>query len=86
MSKSLELDTLLVYCGWKAIKMFDANLDLIKWFDNSLKYCANIDNATIKEGITNMIWHEFICKRIAALTNLIEKVFLNCFIWLNLKL
>jgi hypothetical protein len=75
LPNSLELDTLLVYCAWKAIKLFDVKLDLIKLFDFTLKYCAHIGNAKIKEGITSMIWHEYICKRVAALTNLIEKVY-----------
>ena len=65
---------MLVNSAWEAVSLFDKNSENNRCFDYALKCCAEIGNAIIKQGITSMIWHNFINKKIAALTNLIEKV------------
>ncbi len=74
LSKSLEPDNLFVNAAWEAISLFNKDPENVNSFEISLKFCAKIENAILKQGITSMIWHKFICKKISALTNLIEKV------------
>ncbi len=74
LSKSLEPDILLVNAAWESIVIFHKELQL-KFFENSLSFCSRIGNALLRQGVLSMIWHNFICKKVAALTNLIEKVF-----------
>lgn len=74
LPKSLESDSLLANAGWEAISLFNKNGEDVKSFEDSLKYCAQIENAVLKQGVTTLIWHSSINKKIAALTNLIEKV------------
>lgn len=74
LPRSLESDSLLVNSAWEAIALYDKNSELSSYFDYSLKCCADIGNAIVKQGITSMIWHSFISKKVAALANLIERV------------
>lgn len=74
LPRALESDSLLVNTAWEAISLYDKNSDKTQYFDSSLKYCADIGNAILKQGITSMIWHNFVSKKVAALANLIERV------------
>jgi hypothetical protein len=78
LAKSFESDTILANSGWQAITMFNSlnkdgqsNLNYLKM---SMKYCGEIGNAIIKQGVLTMIWSDYLSKRISNLTNLIEKV------------
>jgi hypothetical protein len=77
LPKSLETDILLINAAWEAISLFNKDPEDVKNFEASLKFCAKIENAILKQGITSMIWHTSINKKVAALTNLIEKVVLK---------
>jgi hypothetical protein len=66
---------LLLNCAWESILLYvrDPEAD-IKYLDLSLKYCGEIGNAILKQGILSMIWHSHLSKRVSLLTDLIDKV------------
>ena len=74
MPKSLESDILLANAAWEAISLFNKDAEDVKSFESSLKFCSKIENAILKQGVTSLIWHNSINRKVAALTNLIEKV------------
>jgi hypothetical protein len=77
LPRAMEAQSLLVNTAWEAIALYDKNSETTRYFDYSLKCCAEIGNAILKQGITSMIWHNFISKKVAALANLIERVKLD---------
>jgi hypothetical protein len=75
LPKSLEPDNLLVNAAWESIKEFDEEPDYpINYLENSLKYCSEIGNAIVKQGILSLIWHSYIINRIKLLAEFFEKV------------
>ena len=60
LPKSLENDILLANAGWEAISLLNKNAENVKSFENSLTYCAKIENAILKQGVTSLIWHNSI--------------------------
>jgi hypothetical protein len=74
LPKSLESDILLVNGAWESIKVFNKDDFPIKYLQNSLRYCSEIGNAILKQGILSLLWHTFLSNRIKLLTELIDKV------------
>lgn len=75
LPKSLEPDTLLANSAWEAMVEFNKNLEAkIEYLELSLRYCGEIGNAIIKQGILSMIWHFNLSKRLQLLTEVIDKV------------
>ncbi|RNA40948.1 rab3 GTPase-activating non-catalytic subunit-like, partial [Brachionus plicatilis] len=74
LPKSLESDTLLVNCAWESILMYEKEVDKgISYLDLALKFCSEIGNAILRQGILSIIWHKDLSKKIASLTKLIDK-------------
>ena len=75
MPKSLEADILLTNCAWECMALYSKSAEIdVRHLELALKYCGDIGNALIKQGILTMIWQHFVSKRVAMLTDLIDKV------------
>lgn len=75
MPKALESDTLLANCTWQAIDLYNKDPDRnVAYLEISLRHCCEIGNAILKQGILSLLWHSHICKRLAALTEFIDRV------------
>lgn len=47
----------------------------VNYLDSSLRYCGEIGNAILKQGVLSLIWHNYLSKKVALLTDIIDKVF-----------
>jgi hypothetical protein len=75
LPKSLEPDILLANSAWESIMVFGKSSNgELKHLELALRYCGEIGNAIIRQGILSMIWHGYISKKVSALTELIDKV------------
>lgn len=75
LPKSLESDTLLANSAWEAMVLFNKSFEAnIECLELSLRYCGEIGNAIVRQGILSMIWHYNLSKRLQLLADLIEKV------------
>ena len=78
MPKSLESDILLANCAWEAISLYNKNTEAdLKYLEVSLRHCGEIGNAILKQGVLSLIWHNCLSKKVSALTNTIDKVFIE---------
>ena len=83
LPKSLESDTLFINSAFEAINIYnkDPEADIVN-LEICLRFCGEIGNAILKQGILVIIWHNYLSKRVAGLTDLIDRV---CFIFNSLK-
>ena len=78
LPKSLESDTILVNCARESILVYEREAEKeTNYLDLALKFCSEIGNAIIRQGILSIIWHKHLSKKIASLAQLIEKM--GCF-------
>lgn len=78
LPKSLESDTILVNCARESILMYEKEAEKEAFYlELALKFCSEIGNAIIRQGILSIIWHRHLSKKIISLTQLVEKM--GCF-------
>jgi hypothetical protein len=75
LPKSLEPDTLLANSAWESIILFGKSPEgELKYLELALRYCGEVGNAILRQGILSMMWHGYVSKKVSLLTELIDKV------------
>ncbi|XP_025103721.1 rab3 GTPase-activating protein non-catalytic subunit-like isoform X2 [Pomacea canaliculata] len=71
---SLENDILITNCCWEYVVLWNKDPDVVKHLQMSVEYLKLVQNAVLRQGVSSMLWHMFILKRMSAIANLMEKV------------
>ena len=66
----------MINSAYESINLYEKDSEYnIKYLENCLRYCGEIGNAILKQGILSLIWHNNLSKRIKLLTEIIDKVY-----------
>ncbi|KAL8566839.1 hypothetical protein ACOMHN_052237 [Nucella lapillus] len=71
---SLDNDVLLSNCGWEYAVLWNKDPEEVHHLKSSVEYLKLVQNAVLRQGVSSMLWHMFVTKRMSAAAQLMEKV------------
>ncbi|KAK7502781.1 hypothetical protein BaRGS_00006031 [Batillaria attramentaria] len=71
---SLDNDILISNCCWEYAVLWNKDPDVVRHLQLSLEYLKLVQNAVLRQGVSSMLWHMFVMKRMSAAAQLMEKV------------
>ncbi|KAK7104713.1 rab3 GTPase-activating protein non-catalytic subunit-like [Littorina saxatilis] len=71
---SLDNDVLISNCGWEYAVLWNKDPEEVQYLQLSLEYLKLVQNAVLRQGVSSMLWHMFVMKRLSAAAQLMEKV------------
>ncbi|KAH9519441.1 Rab3 GTPase-activating protein non-catalytic subunit [Bulinus truncatus] len=70
----LHNDILLANCCWEYAVVWNKDPELTQNLDLSLEFLRLVQNAVLRQGVSSLLWHMFLKKRVSAAAHLMEKV------------
>lgn len=70
----LDNDLLISNCGWEYGVLWNKDVEEVKNLQCSLDYLKLVQNAVLRQGVSSMLWHMFVAKRVSAAAQLMDKV------------
>ncbi|XP_076441806.1 rab3 GTPase-activating protein non-catalytic subunit-like [Babylonia areolata] len=71
---SLDNDILISNCGWEYAVLWNKDPEEVHHLKSSVEYLKLVQNAVLRQGVSSMLWHMFVTKRMSAAAQLMEKV------------
>ncbi|XP_030854258.1 rab3 GTPase-activating protein non-catalytic subunit isoform X1 [Strongylocentrotus purpuratus] len=71
---SLDHDVLQAHCTWEYVVQWNKNPEITGFLACGLYHLRSIRNPVLQHGVSSMMWHTFMVKKVSATTFLMDKV------------